>query len=135
MASLFLGKTQNTALQFVRYICVGGVAAAVDTGVLYFLYASLGIHHLAAAAVGFAAGLIVNYLISVAWVFESSGKTSEELLLFALIGIGGLAWTELILWAAVDVAQAPVLVGKGVALCLVLVWNFGMRKKFVFASR
>jgi putative flippase GtrA len=127
------GKTQNTLHQLIRYLFVGGGAAAVDTGTLYMLNAWLGVHHLIAAAVGFLLGLAVNYWISIAWVFESRGKLKEEFILFSIIGVGGLGWTELIMWVSVDLAGLHVMMGKAIALVLVLLWNFGMRKKFVFA--
>ena len=134
-SELLFRKTQNTALQFIRYIFVGGFAALIDTGSLYVLYAYLGINHLLAAAVGFVFGLLANYLISIVWVFESTGNVGEEFALFAMIGLGGLAWTELIMWVSVDIAHLPVMAGKLIALILVLIWNFGMRKKLVFGSK
>lgn len=133
MHRVFVEKTQNTLHQFIRYLFVGGGAAAVDTGTLYFLNACVGINHLAAAAAGFALGMLVNYFISIAWVFESKGRVKDELALFFLIGLGGLAWTELILWVSVGKAGLSVMTGKAIALVLVLFWNFGMRKKLVFS--
>ncbi|MFL5814992.1 MAG: GtrA family protein [Bdellovibrionia bacterium] len=133
MKHLFIGKTQSTALQFLRYLFVGGLAAAFDAGTLYFLSVRLGVNHLIAAALGFFLGLLVNYFISIAWVFESNGRYRQEMILFALIGAGGLVLTEFIMWATVDMAKTPVMLGKIIALFLVLIWNFGMRKKFVFA--
>ncbi len=124
----------STLGQFVRYAFVGGIAAAVDTGCLYMLHTRLGFHPLAAGAIGFTVGLATNYLICVAWVFESTGRFKEEFALFSLIGIGGLLWTELILWLLVSCAGLPVLPSKAAALALVLVWNFGMRRRFVFAD-
>jgi putative flippase GtrA len=134
MKELWVGKTQNTLHQFVRYIFVGGIAAVVDTGCLYILYYEFGLNHLIAAAVGFVIGLLVNYLISIVWVFETTGNFKQEFTLFAMIGVGGLLWTELTLWLSVNLGHLPVMGAKVLALCLVLIWNFGMRKKFVFAS-
>jgi putative flippase GtrA len=135
MKTLLIRKTQNTWLQFIRYLFVGGFAAVVDTACLYLLYAHLGVNHLVAAAIGFILGLITNYLISIAWVFESTGKVKTEFALFSMIGISGLGWTELIMWASVDLAHTSVMLAKVISLFLVLIWNFGMRKKFVFATR
>jgi putative flippase GtrA len=133
MKQLLIGKTQNTLHQFLRYIVVGGVAALIDTGCLYILYHDFGVNHLIAAAVGFVFGLLVNYLISIAWVFETTGRFKQEFILFSVIGAGGLVWTEITLWLSVNFAHLPVLGAKALALALVLIWNFGMRKKFVFS--
>jgi putative flippase GtrA len=133
MRALLAGKPRNAGIQFVRYAFVGGVAAVADTGCLYMLHQGLRINHLVAAAVGFLLGLLVNYLFSIAWVFESRGRRGRELFLFGLIGVGGLLWTEVILWIGVNLAHAPVMLGKLCSLVLVLIWNFGMRRTFVFA--
>lgn len=130
--TLFVDRTRSTWIQLFRYLFVGGFAAAVDTGSLMILHQAFGLHHLKAAAIGFLFGLTTNYLISVAWVFESSGRVRDEFLLFAVIGIGGLGLTEMLMWAGVDLAGLPVLPAKLIALVLVLGWNFGLRKKLVF---
>jgi putative flippase GtrA len=134
MKDILFKKTASPLLQFIRYLFVGGFAAVIDTACLYVLYAYFGVNHLVAAAAGFIVGLLTNYLISIAWVFETTGRIKEEFALFAVIGIGGLGWTELILWIAVNLAHAPLIAAKAASLFLVLIWNFGMRKKFVFAA-
>lgn len=135
MKNQILGKPQNTLGQFIRYLFVGGFAAIIDTGCLYVLNARFSVSHLAAAAAGFALGLLINYIFSIIWVFESTGDFKGEFAVFSLIGISGLGWTELIMWVSVDHAHAPVLAAKILALGIVLIWNFAMRKKFVFEDR
>lgn len=131
---LLAEKPKAVHAQFIRYVLVAGVAATADTTMLWFLNARLGINPLLAAAAGFTLGLVVNYLLSVAWVFEGSGKLTSEFTLFALVGIGGLGWTELILWVCVDRVGMPVMAAKMTALGLVMGWNFGMRRRFVFKA-
>jgi putative flippase GtrA len=125
---------QNTLTQFFKYLLVGGLSALLDTSCLYVLYTYFGLDPLLAGAIGFLIGVVSNYIMSIIWVFESSGNVKTEFTLFAIIGIGGLLWTELILWILIDITHVPVMASKLVALALVLIWNFGMRKKFVFSS-
>lgn len=132
MKHVLIGKTQNTLHQFVRYLFVGGFAAVIDMGTLFALSIFVGVNYLIAAAIGFVVGLFANYLISASWVFDTAQKSKEEFALFSLIGAGGLGLTELIMWVGVDVAQLPLLFAKIVSLALVLIWNFGLRKKLVF---
>lgn len=129
---LVIKKTDNGLLQFFRYLIAGGTASLVDLTILFILYQLLGINYLVAAALGFGGGVLTNYTINILIVFESGGKKKTEFSLFALIGIGGLLWTELILWMLHDHLGAPVMLAKLVAIVLVLNWNFFMRKKFVF---
>ncbi|MDQ1284068.1 MAG: hypothetical protein QG620_416 [Patescibacteria group bacterium] len=128
-------KTDKASLQFFRYLIAGGTATLVDLAVLFVLYHLLHINYLAAAALGFLFGVITNFTINIAIVFESQGKMKKEFLLFAAVGLGGLLWTELILWVLSGKFHLPVMAAKLVAVVLVLNWNFFMRKKFVFGKR
>ncbi len=134
LSRYLIKRTDKTAIQFFRYIFVGGFATVIDMGSLFILAQILGIYYLIAAALAFVLGLITNYSLSIFWVFESTKNIKKEFTLFAIIGIGGLIWTEIILWALVDKINLPIMLSKAVAVILVLIWNFGMRKKFVFKN-
>ncbi|KKP98015.1 MAG: hypothetical protein US25_C0010G0009 [Candidatus Moranbacteria bacterium GW2011_GWE1_36_7] len=131
----FLPKKTSAGLrQFLKYLVCGGSATVSDMSVLFVLNYLFGINHLIAAGFGFAAGVATNYSLNKVLVFKSSGKIKKEFPLFVLIGIGGLGWTELILWIMVDKFDFNVMVAKLFAVVLVLNWNFFMRKKFVFSA-
>jgi len=49
-----------------------------------------------------------------------------------MVSIGGLMWTELLLWIAVGFIHMDPIISKMIVLWIVLGWNFGMRKLFVF---
>jgi len=128
-----LGRKLNKGLlQFIRYLFCGGVATASDISMLFFLNKVLFVNHLIAAAFAFITGVTINYTLNTILVFQSSGKIKKEFPLFAVIGIGGLLWTELILWLLVNKLNFYLIVAKLIAVALVLIWNFFMRKKFVF---
>jgi putative flippase GtrA len=84
--------------------------------------------YLLSAAVAFLLGTVVNYLLSVLWVFRSSGRIPTEFVLFTLVGLGGLGLTELILWLLVEIVGLHYLQAKAVALGVVLVWSFTLRR-------
>jgi putative flippase GtrA len=128
-----LGRKINKGfLQYFRYLICGGVATVTDVGILFALTHFLHINYLVVAAVSFLCGIAVNYTLNTILVFQSSGKIKKEVPVFAMIGLGGLVWTELILWVLVDKLRIYVMIAKAVAIVLVLQWNFFMRKKFVF---
>ncbi len=128
-------KTSKSIRQFLNYLVCGGFATLADMSVLFVLTNILHINHLIAAAIGFVVGVTTNYSLNIALVFKSQGKTQKELTLFTLIGIGGLLWTELILWILVDNLKLYIMFAKIIAVILVLFWNFFMRKKFVFPTQ
>jgi putative flippase GtrA len=131
---LFFERTEDTKIQFFRYIFVGGVATIIDMGSLYVFTSMAGIHYLISAAIAFVFGVMANYLMSIVWVFKTTGNFKREITLFVIIGLGGLILNEIIIWLLVEKVSLYYMIAKAIAVVIVLVWNFGMRKKFVFAQ-
>jgi len=55
-----------------------------------------------------------------------------EFLGFAIIGVIGLALNEAIIWFASEKLQIHYMIAKAFSAGLVLIWNFGARKFFLF---
>lgn len=131
---LFYGSTDKLLVQFVRYFFVGGFAFVVDFGLLYILTEYAGLHYLLSATLSFIAGLLVNYIISCIWVFSDSKFKNRlvEFLIFAAIGIVGLALNDALIWLFTDCIGTHYMFSKIVAAALVYLWNFFARKYIVF---
>lgn len=130
-----LGKKANKGfLQFFRYLICGGTSTLCDMAMLFILTQFLSINHLVATPLAYVTGTITNYTLNTILVFKSSGNIKKEFPVFAIIGIMGLLWTEIIIWLFVDVLGIYVMIAKVIAVVLVLNWNFFMRKKLVFNS-
>lgn len=130
---LFRQKTTNTFIQFFRYIFVGGFAFLADAFVLWLF--EKWMHYMAAAAIAFVIGLIVNYLLSIFFVFSESKKVknkAKEFTVYAVIGVIGLGLTEVIMFLLTDVCHVYFLISKVVAAVVVLIWNFVARKKVLY---
>lgn len=128
--------------EFARYLVVGGTAFLVDYGVLYlsktFLFQSLGdLGVYLATALGFLAGLVYNYVLSLVWVFRSAkdqkkGRTLGAFLLFSIIGIIGLLLTEGGMFLGYQLLHINYLIVKLFVAAVVLLWNYGARKILIF---
>ena len=59
---LFIEKTNDVKIQFLRYIFVGGIAAVVNIGALYIFTDVFHLYYLVSNIFGFILGLITNYL-------------------------------------------------------------------------
>jgi len=112
------------------------VAFTVDFGILVFLAEKAGVHYLFSACWGFVGGLTANYLLSIRWVFShrTMGDSRAEFLVFSLVGLGGLLFTEVVLWTGTEVLLLDYRVSKIIAVALVLCWNFGLRKYLLFRN-
>lgn len=139
----FVGDTENTFIQFFRYLFVGGLATVVDWGVSYLLFRFLFHEQYAIAAnsISFVAGLIVNYIISTFWIFKNSKVESRfmEFLGFAAIGLVGLFLTMGItklfeIWLS-DVTSAYQIIAKVVSTAVSFFWNFFARKILLFSKK
>ncbi len=125
-------KTDAISIQFFRYLFVGGGAALINLVSLYVLTSKLGVYYLLSAAIAFILGIVTNYVLSIAWVFRSTGQVKKEIVLFLLIGITGLFLNEAIMYMLVSVLTLFYLGAWLIATAAIMIWNFGMRRKFVF---
>ncbi|HCM26007.1 MAG: hypothetical protein A2Z99_18250 [Treponema sp. GWB1_62_6] len=132
--ALFKDKTKNVPVQVFRYLIVSVVSLAVDTGILFLLTEAVGLHYLVSAAIGYAAGLVVNYFISVVWVFHSSKLNSKtvEFGVFVVIGLIGMGLNELILGLWVGVIGLHYLPGRFVSAVIGYTWKYVARRVALF---
>ncbi len=154
-AAFFKEKTDNTLIQFFRYIFVGGLAAVFDWGIsslIFFIVfgAKTGaifevIPFLTWSVVsngaGFIGGLILNFILSTCFVFQNSAVKNRflEFLSFAGIGLVGLFITFGITWVSelllADTTSLFQLIGKIVSTAVSFLWNFFARKIILYRQK
>jgi putative flippase GtrA len=129
-----ISTPESLKTQFLRYLVAGGTAFIVDFGALVLLTDLLDIHYLVSAAIAFGCGLVTNYLLSIIWVFSVRSMTNKtaEFVIFAVIGLIGLGWNELLLYAGTEGLGLDYRISKLVSVAVVLIWNFGMRRLILF---
>jgi putative flippase GtrA len=119
-----------------RYFAVGGIAACVDIGLFMLFAGVLGFAYLRVAAATFVVATLVNYVLSVRFVFVSGqrfGKRWEVALVYGVSAVG-LALNAAILWTAVEVAGFGLLFAKLTATGIVFFWNYLARRLLVFGA-
>ena len=117
-----------------RYTVVGGLASLVDMGLLVGLTQWGGMYYLHAATLALSCGLILSYVLSIAWVFHERRWHSPwgAFGLFTLIGGIGLLGNGVCMWLLTEYAHLHYLYAKiGAALCVFL-WNFLAKKYMLF---
>jgi putative flippase GtrA len=121
-------------VQLTRSLIVSAIALVVDFSALIILKQEFGINYLLAAAISFSLGVLVNYSLSVKWVFayrQLSSKT-HEFIIFVVITALGLLFNLLIIAGMVELLKADYRVGKLVSTVVVFFWNFLARKKILY---
>lgn len=141
-----LENKRRILMEFLRYVLVGGISFLVDAGVLALMKQMLFSDHCTAwqmalcVAVGFGAGLLVNYLLSSVFVFcsedqKKQSKRVSSFLIYMAVGVIGLGITELGMWFGGMVLGNDGLwymLVKCFMAGIVLVWNYLGRKIFVY---
>lgn len=164
-SNFYKSKTEKHPLlmEIARFAIVGLIATIVDyiisalvlflfnpTGYPTFLsFLGIGDHTEPTAAasvvstgVGFVAGLIVNYLLSVLFIYINKGnsKTVAGFVMFSALSVGGLAINLLGMWLIYNVTgfinseHAMILywVVKILLTAIVLVYNYITRRVLIF---
>lgn len=144
--------------EIFRYLLVGGIATIFDYGAWYVFFtwvlpASLIGQTLAviiSTAMGFLVGLLVNWALSLTFVFkqvqnQEEAKSAKSFIIFAIVGLIGLVITEVGMLIA-NVLPTFSFLGfeqflghewkwwftKVAMTCIVLVWNYLGRKILIF---
>lgn len=127
-------KLQSLTMECFNYGIVAVIAFAVDFSTLYVLTKYLGIHYLISNVFGFLFGVIVNYILSVKWVFRNKRNSSgyKEFITFFAIGVGGIMLNELIMWSVTEYFAWHYTHSKLLATVIMFFYNFGVRKALLF---
>ncbi len=130
-------KSEHNLVQMFRYAIVGGTAAVVDISILYFITETFNINPLISNIIScFIFGLATNYILSILWVFpKGKYKRHFEFFSFAMIGVIGFGWNELLLLLAYEIIGLHYIIGKIIATGFVFFWNFFVRKYLLFNSK
>ena len=120
-----------------KYLLVSALALAVDLSLFWLLVEKIRVYYLAANAVSVLTGLIVNYLLSVAFVFKQRRLTTRraEFVGFIAIGLVGLAVNEGCVAVLVGVASLGPILSKLAAAGVSFVFNFVTRRLLLFTAR
>jgi putative flippase GtrA len=117
----------------VRYGAASGAALACDYAVLIGLLGA-GLHYLMASAIGFSAGIVVAYLMSIRFVFPArrGADRMREAAGFLAVGLAGLLLTQVLLFVLVSGFTIVVPLAKTLTSGAVFFFNFLLRRSLVF---
>lgn len=121
--------------QFGSYLVVGGGAALVEWSTFALLYLRLDAHYILATSAAFMLATFVNFLLGKRLTFreaKSGLNGGQEITFIYLISAVGLALNMLLMYLQVARFGWPGMPSKIVATGIVLVWNFLMRKIYLY---
>lgn len=119
--------------QIMKFGVVGFLCFFIDYGLMILFTEAFHINYLVSAALSFSISTIVNYSLSMRYVFKSKKDANKvnEFILFVVLSVIGLGVNEAAMWIAVDGLGIHYMISKIGATAVVMVFNFVTRKIFL----
>lgn len=117
----------------IKFGFVGVLCFFIDYGIMVFLTEVFKVNYLISSGISFTVSVIVNYILSVTFVFETDKKKNKiiEFIVFIILSVIGLGINEACMWFAVEIVSIHYMISKIGATAVVMVYNFVSRKIFI----
>lgn len=136
--------TDSEFIKLVLYLFVGGTAALVEWALFYIFITyvlnsfGLGLTALTmlSTSLAFCLSTLYHYFLGNVLVFDSGSRyeRGKELSLVFLVSIMGLGFNLLLMYVFVTLLSWQPMLSKVLTSCIVVVWNYLSRKKWIFRS-
>lgn len=125
------------ARQFVKFALVGLLSLAVEYALLIYLLQVPYMDYLIATTVSFAVSIVVNYLLSMRYVFERKDDMSRrrELTIFAVLSAIGLGLNDIYMFVGVSLFNVSTMFMKLISTFIVTWYNYISRRLFLDAGQ
>lgn len=126
-------QTEKLFVQIFKFVIVGGVATIIDFASIFLFKEYLHIPVLIANTLAFCIATVYNYIASIRWVFtvDESKDKKKTFITFVVFSAIGLVLNDLIMWLTMELFNMYYILGKIVATCFVMIFNFVTRKLFL----
>mgnify|MGYP002582613145 FL=1 len=120
-------------LQMVKFGAVGFLCFLIDYGIMLLLTELAGVNYLISCCISFSVSVIVNYLLSMHFVFAAKAnmKKRTQFVIFVILSVIGLGLNQLFMWLFVDLVHIPYQIAKLAVTAIVMLFNFVTRKVFL----
>lgn len=121
----------NRINEIMRFLIVGVVSFILDYAGLYILTEFFHINYLISSSLSFIGAVIVNYILSVKFVFKNANNGYKQIILFVLSSIIALFLNQICMWFFVEIINVYYMLSKIFATAIVTIWNYTSKKKSV----
>ena len=123
--------------QIMKFGVVGFICFGIDYSLMILLTEAAGISYLVSSGLSFSISVIVNYTLSLKFVFETNQENNKivEFLVFIILSVIGLGINQVLMWVCVDKFHIFYMISKVGVTGVVMVYNFVTRKLILEKSR
>ncbi|WP_018753875.1 GtrA family protein [Paenibacillus sanguinis] len=129
--SKFSFVKSKTFLNFIKYGLVGVLGTIVHTAILTLCVEFLNINPKYSTVLGFIGSLILSFKLNSIWTFKG---TKNSFFKYAAVCSVGLLLNVFIMILFVDILRYSYLIGQGVAIILIPIFNFTLSRYWVFSA-
>lgn len=124
---------KDSTKQFGKFAVVGLISLAVEYTALLYLVEVVHLGVLPSTTISFITSIIVNYVLSMRFVFEHRDDISRkrEFTIFAILSAIGLALNDFYMFVGVSMLNIGYQAMKLISTFLVTWYNFFSRRKFL----
>ena len=124
---------KKLVFQLVKFGGVGFLCFLIDFAILSLLTEAFKVNYLVSSAIAFSVSVVVNYILSVVFVFNVDRQSNKKrnFILFIVFSVIGLALTEVIMKIGVDIIDWDYRIVKITATAIIMIYNFVTRKLFL----
>lgn len=121
----------------MKFAVVGFASLAVEYVLLGYFLDIIGMNYLLATTVSFTISIVVNYVLSMRYVFSHKEDMSRkrEFTIFAILSAIGLGLNDLYMFIGVSLLNIGTMVMKLISTFFVTWYNYFSRRKFLDGSR
>jgi putative flippase GtrA len=119
--------------KFIKFCIVGSIGVLVDFGLTYLLKEKLKLNKYIASTFGFFVAASGNYLLNRSWTFNNhSADIGAQYSKFIIVSTIGVVISNAIVWMFHERFKINFYLAKGLAIAIVLIWNFLANAFFTF---
>jgi putative flippase GtrA len=124
-------------LKIAKYLFVGATAAACDLFLFLILFKFYDLNWFYSSLFSFIFATILNYQLSILFVFKSGVRFRKKLELLIIFGISGVAVliNQLLLYILISNTNINIVISKILTTSFVFLWNYSARSNFVFIKK
>lgn len=120
--------------QILRFAIVGLAATVTTYAVLITAVEGFQVNAVSASVVGYAMGIVVNYVLNRRYTFGSTQKHRTAIPKFLVVMGIGMALNAAIMYAGINWIEMNYLVAQLAAVAVVLTWSFTINRFWTFAD-
>lgn len=119
--------------EIIKFLISGGICFLVDYGTMIFFTEMLRVNYLLSASFSFTLSVVINYIMSVYWVFNSANKKNgKTLTIFIGSSVIGLLLNQIFMYFLVQEIFLDYRIAKIIATIIVMIWNYAAKRKAVY---